>query len=164
MKHSLGEWNEAEHEALIEYNNRNMKKVTIKNYSHAEVSAPKETFGFLKIPLAEKIRAEGENLEVSDGYHTFDELYEHRIALWIRVCAILPFVLKPWRSKKHSDGELAFGGEWFVLGIGKEAGKQITYHLPIEQWDETDFAETLEVAPEYDGHSSADVLERLKNL
>ena len=69
-----------------------------------------------------------------------------------------------WRSKKHSDGELAFGGTWFVLGIGKENGKQMTYHLPIDRWDECGFAETLEQAPEFDGHSSDDVLKRLKNL
>ena len=67
-----------------------------------------------------------------------------------------------WRSKNHSDGEPAFGGTWFVLGINKEKGKQITYHLPMSKWDETDFAETLEKAPEFDGHTSQDVLERLK--
>ena len=110
-----------------------------------------------------------------DGYHTFNELYEHRVALYIAVagiikrqenaCGYIPtgesFV---WKSKRHSDGELAFGGTWFVLGIGKEKGNQITYHLPIEKWDETDFAETLEKAPEFDGHTSDDVLERLKSL
>lgn len=70
-----------------------------------------------------------------------------------------------WRSKNHSDGEICFGtGTQFVLGIEKEKGKQITYHIPIERWDETDFAETLEIAPEWDGHSSNDVLERLKSL
>lgn len=108
-----------------------------------------------------------------DGFHTFDELYEHRMTLWIALCKkqeriILDHGVRRtvdvWRSKKHSDGELAFGGTWFVLGIGKEKGKQVTYHLPIARWDETDFAETLEKAPEWDGHTSDDVLERIKNL
>lgn len=113
--------------------------------------------------------------KVSDGYHTFDELYDHRITLFIALCQFLrrqEIVTFPspkglslvWRSKKHSDGELAFGGSWFVLGIGQEKGQQITYHLPIERWEETNFAETLDVAPEFDGHTSADVLKRLKNL
>lgn len=108
-----------------------------------------------------------------DGYHTFTELYDHRIALWIALSKVYaetdfsewgldcPDV---WRSKKHSDGELAFGGTWFVLGIGKENGKQMTYHLPIDRWDECDFAKTLEQAPEFDGHTSDDVLKRLKSL
>lgn len=70
-----------------------------------------------------------------------------------------------WRSKYHSDGSLCFGtGTQFVLGIGSEKGTQITYHIPIERWSETDFAKELAKAPEYDGHSSDDVIERLKKL
>jgi len=81
-----------------------------------------------------------------DGYHTFDELYEHRVTLWITLCKTLYLFehVDLWRSEKHSDGELAFGGKWFVLGIGKENGKQITYHIPIERWSECEFAEILE--------------------
>ncbi len=151
-----------------------MKKVEIRQFSFAEVDAPKETFGFMKIPAFSKlIRAEGDHLEVSDGYHTFDELYDHRITLYFSLCHQL-FRLRNfteyfndiwipiWRSKLHSDGS-EFEG-WFILGIYKEKGKQITYHLPIEKWEETNFAETLEKAPEWDGHTSGDVLERLKNL
>ncbi len=105
-----------------------------------------------------------------DGFHTFEELYEHRITLYIALCSRITMLLPDsensniWRSKKHSDGELAFGGGWFVLGIGKEKGEQITYHLPMEKWDNCDFAETLEVAPEFDKHTANDVLERLKKL
>ena len=114
-----------------------------------------------------------ETMQVSDGFHTMDELYDHRITLWIALCEMRanvmdandsPYFEDVWRSKRHSDGDLAFGGKWFVLGIGKDKGEQITYHLPIEKWDECDFAETLETAPEWDGHSPADVLERLSKL
>lgn len=107
-----------------------------------------------------------------DGYHTFSDLYNHRITLFITLCRQVeanPYNHQnpgthPWRSKNHSDGEPAFGGTWFVLGINKEKGEQITYHLPMGRWDETSFAETLDKAPEFDGHTSDDVLERLKNL
>lgn len=150
-----------------------MKNVTIKKFSHAEVDAPKETFGFMKIPDSHTlIRAEGEDLEVSDGYHTFDELYAHRIALFIALASLCrrqelkvgefpdqPFV---WRSKLHSDGTMF--ENWFVMGIGSFKGQQITYHLPISNWEETNFAQTLENAPEWDGHTPADVIERLKTL
>lgn len=101
-----------------------------------------------------------------DGYHTFGELYEHRHALWIALCSMSCFfgcAGEVWRSKRHSDGELAFGGGWFILGIGKQKGEQITYHLPMSKWDECEFAETLEKAPEWDEHTSDDVLELLKN-
>lgn len=122
-----------------------------------------------------------------DGYHTFDELYDHRITLYIVLCNMVNdadeirkslksfkegfsfdqngWVRMVWRSKCHSDGELCFStGTQYILGINKEKGEQITYHIPIERWNETDFAETLERAPEWDGHSSHEVLLRLKNL
>ena len=102
-----------------------------------------------------------------DGYHTFDELYDHRITLYITVCMLLRLhtILPVWRSKRHSDGELCFGtGTQFVLGISEMKGRQITYHIPIERWDETSFAITYDKAPEWDGHTSEDVLRRLKTL
>lgn len=143
-----------------------MKKVEIINFSFAEAEAPNERFGFLRIPAMHKrIRAEGEDLQVSDGYHTFDELYDHRITLYIALCAAQRLFTdkEVWRSKRHSDGELCFGtGTQFVLGINSKAGEQITYHIPIGRWDETNFAITLEKGHEWDGHSSADILDRIK--
>lgn len=111
---------------------------------------------------------------ISDGYHTFGELYEHRIQLHIALCyqlhlrringsdKIIDFDQEVWRSKLHSDGS-SFEG-WFVLGIGKKSGNQITYHLPDSMWDNTHFADTLQRAPEFDGHTSNDVLIRIKRL
>jgi hypothetical protein len=119
----------------------------------------------------------GDDMEVSDGYHTLDELYDHRIRLYIATCRLLhriytryqvqydgvaPWEQPVWRSKLHADGS-AYDG-WFILGIFRESGKQISYHLPLSVWEATDFAETLELAPEWDGHTSVDVLERLKTL
>jgi len=143
-----------------------MKKYTIIN---AEEVTP------LKLNIDDgKISHEcsgGEDMQVSDGYHTMDELYDHRIELFITLCRVgsksatgwegynFP---KVWRSYLHSDGK-GFDG-WFILGIGKENGSQITYHLPESKWEETNFAETLDFAPEWDGHTSSDVLNRLKNL
>lgn len=112
-----------------------------------------------------------EEMRVSDGYHTMDELYEHRIQLFIELCRYVGWMseerhdLAPnevWRSKFHADGSSYEG--WFILGIGVEKGKQITYHLPMTRWSETDFAESLKTAPEFDGHTSQDVLARLKTL
>ena len=106
-------------------------------------------------------------VEISDGYHTFTELYDHRIELWITVCRLnyndpQYQTTQVWRSKLHSDGT-SFDG-WFILGITQPSGKQLSYHLPLSKWEETEFANTLDKAPEFDGHTSADVLERLKLL
>lgn len=102
---------------------------------------------------------------ISDWYHTFNELYDHRITLFIALCRVLDVYMYVWRSKKHSDWEICFWtGTQFVLGIWEEKWEQITYHIPIERWKETDFATTLEKAPEWDLHTSEDVLERIKLL
>jgi hypothetical protein len=102
---------------------------------------------------------------INDGYHNFGELYEARIVLYIAICRQLSdnsaHII--WRSKKHSDGSEWEG--WFLLGIDIAKGSQITYHLPMSKWDETHFVDdTYDQAPEFDGHTSADVLERLKTL
>ena len=142
-----------------------MKKYTVSGFDNVGVMVPHGAF--------DPHYFAGENVQVSDGYHTMDELYEHRTSLFIALCRQISrmagrltkeykskFVV--WRSKSHFD-DTVFDG-WYILGIGKEEGKQITYHLPLARWEETVFAETLERAPEWDGHSPADVLERLKNI
>lgn len=101
---------------------------------------------------------------VSDGYHTIGELYDHRITLYMAMCKIIMqnMLTNVWRSRKHSDGEV--WDKWFILGINTEEGKQITYHIPETRWSETDFAMTLDKAPDFDGHTSEDVLNRIKDL
>ena len=100
---------------------------------------------------------------ISDGYHTFGELYAHRIELYITVCRILAAELCVWMSYKNSDGQKLF--DWFILGIEHEKGLQITYHLPNNRWDEcSQFAGILDKAPDYDGHTAKDVLDRLQKL
>ena len=123
-----------------------------------------------------------ENMDADDGYHTFTELYEHRITLFIALCKSVQGnadmiwererdtstsrgMKQPtyvWRSKLHSDGTM-FDGQ-FIMGIGIKPGEQITYHLPVEKWSLTDFAETLDKAPEFDGHTPSDVLNNLMKL
>ena len=102
--------------------------------------------------------------QISDGYHTFDELYAHRCALfialldYIKVSGVGPPV---WKSKFHADGSMFEG--WFVAGIGTLAGNQITYHLPIHLWDKV-HVRPRGKAPKWDGHTSADVVKRLYQI
>lgn len=123
--------------------------------------------------LGKSMRILGDDfMQVSDGYHTIEELYDHRVALFIALCRQfektdigheISMPKNVWCSRLHSDGSSYDG--WFILGLFHEKGKQITYHIPERFWDEcVSFCMVLENAPEYDGHTSADVLERLKNL
>lgn len=110
--------------------------------------------------------------EMNRQLETVDELYEHRIELYLKLAELLYWQTRDnsilrntvWCSKVHSDGSQMEG--WFVLGIGQEAGKQITYHLPMQYWDRAcqHVVRVLDRAPEYDGHTSAQVLERLRKL
>jgi hypothetical protein len=97
---------------------------------------------------------------ISDGYHTFDELYDHRCLLWV----ILVLALKDTMSakgKKLKAYKFTHLAGWFVLGIETRNG-QISYHVPMKHWDKV--KGIREYAPEFDGHKSKDVLERLATL
>ena len=104
--------------------------------------------------------------KLSDGYHTFWELYEHRCMLWIKLCMICanssPYE-EIWMSKKHSDGSKIEW--WFVLWMWKDAWIQITYHLPMKYFGMCKmFAKEKLKAHKFDWHTSRDVLNRLENL
>lgn len=107
--------------------------------------------------------------DTSDGYHSFNELYAHRHALFLALGRVLAEVANEmrapnpaWRSRSHADGGSYDG--WFILGINREPGQQISYHLPARLWGMADFAVTLDRAPAFDGHTSTDVLSRLDSL
>jgi hypothetical protein len=93
--------------------------------------------------------------ETSDGYHTFNELYEHRHSLFAN---LVNQDINGWKSKKHSNGTMFDG--WFIAGIKTSCG-DITYHLPLKHWDLFQ-CKQLDVAPEWDGHISDDVIRRLQ--
>jgi hypothetical protein len=102
---------------------------------------------------------------ISDGYHTFGELYEQRIRLYIELCRALSSAGGHivWVSMRHSNNSVTPG--WMIMGISYEKGNQITYHLPDRHWAEcSEFARSIYQDPEYDGHKSADTLTRLNNL
>lgn len=104
---------------------------------------------------------------ISDGFHTFGELYEHRIALFIALARQIKKInykdsIKVWKSKLHSDGTELKG--WFVMGINILEGEQITYHIPMGFFPSLEDIPTLERAPEWDGHDSNEVVKRLHQL
>lgn len=102
--------------------------------------------------------------EFSDGYHTFNELYDFRLQYNAAMANLLHCTKQctVYKSRKHSDGELCFGGSWFVVYIITPFG-QISNHYHMENWDYFDIPER-EMAEEWDGHSPEDVLVRLKKF
>lgn len=99
-----------------------------------------------------------EDGEVSDGYHTFGELYAHRRALTAALVKALGW--ESWRSKNHHpEGDPMFPG-YFIVGINLPTGT-ITYHYELKYWDDFSGAEELKHAPKWDGAAPAATVERL---
>lgn len=95
--------------------------------------------------------------EVSDGYHTFGELYQHRHALFMALARSHPHLV--WRAIQHPDGTMFPG--MFIAGMHLPTG-DISYHLPMSEWDALlGVGEALTRSPEWDGHTPADVITRL---
>ena len=93
---------------------------------------------------------------VSDGYHTFNELYNHRAALFAALVALKPELA--WKSKYHHDGTFYDG--MFIVGMHLPIG-DITYHYDIDPWWDMFCCKELDNAPEFDGHTPNDVIARL---
>lgn len=104
-----------------------------------------------------KIQADPEML--SDGFHTMEELYDHRRALTAALLAERADI--SWRSKQHHpDDDPMFEGGYFIVGINTPFGT-ITYHYKLTHWD--DFAEVPELdhAPKWDGAPPESTVTRL---
>ena len=127
------------------------------------------------------IKANGvDTNKISDGYHTFEELYEFRkvynAALfneWGKSEILHDklyeygkprhkqhYVHKSWR---HHDGELCFGGGWFIV-VAKLPTGQISNHYEAKDWSLFNIPEEEKALFEFDGHTPQDVLARLKAL
>lgn len=103
--------------------------------------------------------------DTSDGYHTFKELYEFRkvynAALFNEWAKEGKYSVH--KSLKHHDGELCFGGGWFIVVAILPSG-QISNHYEIKDWGLFNCMETEKVLFEFDGHTPKDVLNRINSL
>ena len=67
------------------------------------------------------------------------------------------------KSLRHHNGELCFGGDWFIVVAVLPSG-QISNHYHIRDWDLFQIPEEEKAKYEFDGHTSQDVVERMLNL
>jgi hypothetical protein len=93
------------------------------------------------------------NNDISDGYHTFGELYDHRCALYVLLC-----LRSPEQCTWRPDFE-----DWFVLYMDSPLG-QISYHVPNKMLCFIENKIKRDDNHVWDGHSSATVLQRLTAL
>ena len=115
-----------------------------------EVTEPSPTITDAKRLLADMPAADVEKM--SDGYHTFADLYEQRLILSAALAKNNPHA---WKSKRHEDGSVPFGGGWFIMGFDTDEGCY-TYHYELKDWDLFQCKE-LDKGKPWDGHTSKDV-------
>ena len=95
---------------------------------------------------------------ISDKWHTFEELYYHRMILFSIILNQNKNI--SWKAKQHHDGTMFENS--FICGIQTPEG-QYTYHYHPAHWDMFDVKE-LEYAPDYDGHKPRDIVRLLSLL
>lgn len=88
--------------------------------------------------------------EISDGHHTFQELYDQITILWAILCNAHPTISR--KSKKHFDEE-----------NDPTPNGPATRHIKLEYWDLFSIQE-LEYALPYDGYNPKENTERLLSL
>ncbi len=102
--------------------------------------------------------------DISDGYHTFKELYDYRMiynALWFNELSKLRPLYDIHKSWCHADGEKCFGGGWFIVMAELPTG-QISNHYEEKYWDLFDIPEK-EKSNEWDGHTPQQAYDRMIN-
>lgn len=94
--------------------------------------------------------------DLTDGYHSFNELYHHRAVLFAALCNLLPD--RAWKSMRHHDGDMYDG--MFIVGIETPEG-QATYHYDVDPYWDMFHVKALRLAPEWDGHTPSETLRRI---
>lgn len=89
--------------------------------------------------------------QISDDFHTFEELYHHRMILFSVICNNNKRIA--WKSWKHHDGTMY--DDYFIVGVTTKEG-DYTYHYHKDDWDRFNVKE-LPLAPEWDGHEPKDI-------
>lgn len=114
--------------------------------------------------LIDKVKKNGGSVgSLSDGYHTFDELYHHRALLFASLC-MTTFRNVAWKSLLHDDpkNNPMYAG-MFIVGVETPDG-QATYHYDIDPYWSIFKVKELDHAPKYDGHTPTEAIERILHL
>ena len=103
--------------------------------------------------------------KISDGYHTFDELYEFRKIY--NACLFNEWASQNkysvHKSRRHDDNKYCFDDEnYFIVSANLPTG-QLSNHYEMKDWDLFKIP-IRDKAELFDGHNSTDVILRLKNI
>lgn len=89
---------------------------------------------------------------ITDGYHTFNDLYKQRLYLTAALFNDHPALA--YKTRRHADGSKPFGGGWFYVEIKTPEGPY-GYHYENQFWDLFDIPERDKARP-WDGYKPKD--------
>jgi len=136
-----------------------LTKLTVHNYECAPPQPLVITTPFLNPSDNHKIIPSEHMGEVSDGYHTFNELYDHRAKLFSVICEL--YKDNAWKSRLHEDGTMYPG--MFIVGIMTPRGPA-TYHYNIDPYWCLFNIQEFNRAIKWDGHTSDEAIDRILSL
>ncbi len=93
--------------------------------------------------------------DISDGHHTFRELYLQRLIMFCTICNCFPTL--SWRKHFDEEHDPMFNGD-FIAGINTPKGI-----ASYQYWDLFDIPE-IDRAPKYDNYTPDDVMSRILSL
>ena len=125
----------------------------------ATMIAPYVSLDTINIALKDRINSGCSNGEVSDGYHTFNELYDHRAKLFAALCNSV-FKDAAWKSLHHHDPNEPMYDGMFIVGVETPYG-QATYHYDIVPYWDMFQVKVVDAAPIFDGHTPAEAVNRI---
>ena len=90
---------------------------------------------------------------ISDGYHTFNDLYEQRMILFSTIVNLFPDI--SWKTRRHEDGKPCFpDSDYFLVTIETPTGNY-GYHFDSAHWDHFQCKE-IDKAKPWDGYTDKD--------
>ena len=101
---------------------------------------------------------------ISDGYHTFDELYEFRKVY--NACLFNEWAIlnkySVYKSRRHHDNKFCFDNNNYFIVCANLLEGHISNHYEMKDWELFKIP-IRDKAELFDGHTSGDVILRLKN-
>lgn len=121
-----------------------------------------DAWGTEAVTELERLEAMRQSGELSDGHHSYNDLYDQRLlyhahlaqrwyAEGVPVC----------KSRRHHTGEECFEGKYFIVVMDLVTG-QVSQHYPLRAWDLFRVPDQ-ELAPQWDGHDAAAAAVRLRD-
>lgn len=118
--------------------------------------SPKGQTTVIRAPRAPQPPQPAEAASLSDGYHTLQELYDHRHALTL---ALVASGVPAWISTQHAAGDVPMYEGYFIIGLDLSSRLggtyEVRYHMPLKYWQTAlrAGAEARLEAPPWDGRS-----------